>query len=140
VSQDGPSGSAGDDDLDAARRALVGRREAALLDEPSVEAVARMLARRVREPAVWVRAAVTTLERFRREVAEGDLPGLLRRRTSRPSVAEQSLRRLAARHDGLTGGSSPRSSSARGCGGPSGACRCRGDRCRPRGGAPAARP
>lgn len=104
MSQDAPSGSTGDDDLDVARRALVGRREAALLDEPSVAAVGRVLARRVREPAVWVRAAVTTLERFRREVAEGDLPGLLDAGRADPSLAEQSLRRIAARHDGLTGG------------------------------------
>jgi hypothetical protein len=66
--------------------------------------VARMLVRRVRDPAVWVRAAVTTLERFRREVAEGDLPGLLRAGRADPSLAEHSLRRLAARHDGLSGG------------------------------------
>lgn len=104
MSQEGPTGSAEDADLDAARRALVGRREAALLDEPSVAAVGRMLARRVREPAVWVRAAVTTLERFRREVADGDLPGLLTAGRADLSLAEHSLRRLAARHDGLTGG------------------------------------
>lgn len=103
----GPSDPAGDDDTDddlTARRALAGRREAALLDEPSVAAVARLLVRRVREPAVWVRSAVTTLERFRREVADGDLPALLRAGQADPSVAEHSLRRLAARHDGLTGG------------------------------------
>jgi hypothetical protein len=104
VSSNDPAGATGDDDLDAARRALVGRREAALLDEPSVAAVARMLVRRVREPAVWVRAAVTTLERFRREVAHGDLPGLLQAGRDDPSVADQSLRQLAARHDGLSGG------------------------------------
>jgi hypothetical protein len=105
VSHDGPSGGRGDDDdLGAARGALVGRREVALLEEPSVAAVARMLVRRVRDPAVWVRAAVTTLERFRREAADGDLPGLLDAGRADPSQAEQSLRRLAARHDGLTGG------------------------------------
>jgi hypothetical protein len=107
VSPDGPPGSAQEDDqgdLDTARRALVGRREAALLDEPSVAAVARMLARRVREPAVWVRAAVTTLDRFQREVAGGDLAGLLRSGRADAAVAEESLRQLAARHDGLTGG------------------------------------
>ena len=104
MTPDGGPGSAGDDDLDAARRALVGRREAALLDEPSVAAVAQLLVRRVREPAVWVRAAVTTLDRFGREVADDDLPGLLRAGRADPAVAELSLRRLAARHDGLTGG------------------------------------
>jgi hypothetical protein len=103
VSPDESSGSAGDE-LDTARRALVGRREAALLDEPSVAAVARVLVRRVRDPAVWVRAAVTTLDRFGREVADGDLPGLLEAGRADPSVAERSLSRLAARHDGLTGG------------------------------------
>jgi hypothetical protein len=107
VSRDQPAAAGGDeqdDELDAARRALTGRREVALLDEPSVAAVARVLVRRVRDPAVWVRAAATTLERFRREVADGDLPGLLSAGRGDPSVAEQSLRRLAARHDGLTGG------------------------------------
>jgi hypothetical protein len=104
VSRDEARGSVGDDDLHVARRALAGRREAALLDEPSVAAVALLLVRRVRDPAVWVRAAVTTLERFRREVAEGDLPGLLRAGRADPSVAERSLSQLAARHDGLTGG------------------------------------
>ena len=89
--------------LDAARRALVGRRESALLDEPSVAVVARVLVERVREPAVWVRAAVTTLDRFRREIADDDLPGLLRAGRADAAVAVQSLRGLAARHDGLTG-------------------------------------
>ena len=103
MSPDESSGSAGDE-LVTARRALVGRREAALLDEPSVAAVARLLVRRVRDPAVWVRAAVTTLDRFRREVAGGDLPGLLGAGRADPSVAAQSLLGLAARHDGLTGG------------------------------------
>ncbi|MDP9436755.1 MAG: hypothetical protein M3P93_16830 [Actinomycetota bacterium] len=74
------------------------------LDEPSVLSVALLLARWVREPAVWVRAAVTTLDRFRKEVAGGDLAGLLAAGQADPAVAERSLRQLAVRHDGLTGG------------------------------------
>jgi hypothetical protein len=89
---------------DAARAALVGRRELALLDEPSVLAVARLLVDRVRRPEPWVRSAVGTLDRFRREVAAGDLPGLLARGRADPAVAEASLRALALRHDGLSAG------------------------------------
>lgn len=87
-----------------ARRALAGRRELGLLDDPSVLAVARLLVGRCRRPEPWVRAAVGTLDRFRREVAAGDLPGLLTAGRADPGEAERSLLRLAVRHDGLTGG------------------------------------
>jgi hypothetical protein len=87
-----------------ARGALAGRREQGLLDDPSVLAVARLLVRRCRRPDPWVRAAVATLDRFRREVALGDLPGLLAAGRADPAEAEQSLLRMARRHDGLAGG------------------------------------
>ncbi|HVD27223.1 MAG TPA: hypothetical protein VNC79_01815 [Mycobacteriales bacterium] len=99
---------ADDEETRAARAvsagALVGRREQALLDEPSVLAAALLLARRCRDPEPWVRAAVGTLDRFRREVADGDLPGLLAVGRADPAAAERSLRAVARRHDGLTGG------------------------------------
>lgn len=88
----------------AARRALAGRRELALLDAPSVLAAAVLLTRRCRHPDPWVRAAVGTLDRFRREVAGGDLPGLLARGRAEPALAKRSLLALGHRHDGLTGG------------------------------------
>lgn len=87
-----------------ARQALAGRRERVLLDDPSVLAVAEMLALRCRGPEHWVRAAVATIDRFRREVADGDLPALLARGRADPTVADASLAHLARRHDGLTGG------------------------------------
>jgi hypothetical protein len=89
---------------EVARRALTGRRERALLDDPSVLAAALLLVRRCRHPDPWVRAAVGTLDRFRREVAGGDLPGLLAAGRDHPAVATRSLLDLGRRHDGLTGG------------------------------------
>ena len=87
-----------------ARQALSGRRELVLLDDPSVLATATLLARRCRRPDPWVRAAVGTLDRFRREVAHDDLPAVLAAGRSDPAVAADSLQQLAHRHDGLTGG------------------------------------
>lgn len=87
-----------------ARQALVGRREVALLDEPSVAAAAALLVARCRNPDPWVRAAVGTLDRFAREVALDGLPVLLAEGLADPQVAQRSLERLARRHDGLTGG------------------------------------
>ena len=88
---------------DVARAALTGRREVVLLDDPSVRAMTRLLVSRWRSPAPWVRAAVATLDRFAREVAAGDLPGLLQQGQADSSVAVRSLEQLARRHDGLTG-------------------------------------
>jgi hypothetical protein len=51
-----------------------------------------------------VRAAIGTLDRFRREVAGGDLAGLLAAGRADPAAAERSLLSLGHRHDGLTGG------------------------------------
>lgn len=91
-------------ELDQAREALVGRRELALLDEPSVQAMVALLVRRCRQSAPWVRAAVGTLDRFAREVASGDLPGLLAAGRADASAAARSLQQLARRHDGLSPG------------------------------------
>ena len=93
--------------LASAHEALAGRRERALLDEPSVAAVAQLLAARCRQPASWIRAAVGTLGRFAAEVADADLAdlaGLLARGRADPAVAEASLAGLARRHDQRTAG------------------------------------
>lgn len=87
-----------------ARQALVGRREVALLDDPSVAAMARLLVVRCRRPDPWVRAAVATLDRFAREVALGRLPDLLAAGRADAAAARRSLEQLALRHDGLTAG------------------------------------
>lgn len=90
--------------LASAHEALAGRRERALLDEPSVAAVAQLLAARCRQPASWIRAAVGTLGRFAAEVADADLAGLLARGRADPAVAEDSLAGLARRHNQRTAG------------------------------------
>lgn len=88
----------------AVRAALAGRRESALLAEPSVTAVARLLVTRCRDAGIWVRTAVGTLDRFSREVAGGDLTGLLAAGREDASVAQRSLEDIARRHPGLTAG------------------------------------
>ncbi len=70
--------------------ALAGRREAALLGDPSVVRTAALLAARCPSPA-WVRAAVTTLDRFAQTIPDGDLSRLLDRLRSRPSDADACL-------------------------------------------------
>ncbi len=87
-----------------AEAALAGRKELALLAEPSVAAVGAVLAARCRNPAPWIRSAIGTLGRFAAEVAAGDLLALLERGRADVGVAEQSLARLAFRHDGCTAG------------------------------------
>ena len=84
--------------------ALAGRKERALLAEPSAAAVGAVLAARCRNPAPWIRAAFGTLGRFAVEVADGDLAALLERGQADVAVAERSLARLAFRHDGCTAG------------------------------------
>ncbi|MGN6635815.1 MAG: hypothetical protein ACTHJ6_10210 [Oryzihumus sp.] len=88
----------------AVRAALAGRRESALLAEPSVLAVAELLVTRCRDAGIWVRTAVGTLDRLAREVAWGDLAGLLSVGREDASVAQRSLEDLARRHPGLTAG------------------------------------
>ena len=82
--------------------ALAGRKELALLAEPSAARVAAVLGVRCRNPAPWIRAAAGTLGRFAAEVAGGDLAGLLGRGRADPAVAERSLTELARRHPGCT--------------------------------------
>lgn len=79
------------------RAALRGRREAALLDVPSVARAAGLLAERCRDPS-WVRTAVTSLDRFRSAVVgEADgLEPLLAGARRDPRTAEQALERFAA--------------------------------------------
>lgn len=89
---------------DVAGQALVGRRERQLLDDSSVRAMARLLASRCRRPEPWIRAAVATIDRFQREVALGDLPGLLAAGRADLGQADRSLLQIVRRHDGLSGG------------------------------------
>jgi hypothetical protein len=81
--------------LATARQALAGRREAALLELPSVRRLAVVLATRCREPS-WVRTAVASLERFRALTGCPDLEDLLARARTDPTVATRALARLAA--------------------------------------------
>lgn len=89
---------------EAVRAALAGRRESALLAEPSVMAVARLLVTRCRDADIWVRTAVGTLDRFAREASGGDLAGLLAAGREDASVAQRSLEDIALRHPALTAG------------------------------------
>jgi hypothetical protein len=94
----------GSEPPEAVRDALAGRKELALLLEPSVLRVATLLAARCRNPAPWIRSAVGTLGRFAVEVAGGDLAALMARGRADAAVAERSLRQLELRHDGCTAG------------------------------------
>ena len=62
---------------EVARRSLVNRREITLLDDESVMKVAALLAERTRKPDFWIRSAITTLDRFSREVCNSDLASAL---------------------------------------------------------------
>lgn len=79
--------------------ALRDRREAALLALPSVRHTAELLAGRCRELS-WVRAAVTTLDRFVVVIGVDDLEALLAAGRRDPRCAEGALRRFAAALDG----------------------------------------
>lgn len=79
--------------------ALRDRREAALLELPSVRRMAELLAEKCRELS-WVRTAVATLDRFAALTAVPDLEGLLSEGRRDPGAAEMSLRQLAAALDG----------------------------------------
>lgn len=69
---------------------LVGRREIALLDFPSVRHMADVLAARCHEPS-WVRTSVASLDRFRALVGGHDLEVLLGQARTDAVVAEQML-------------------------------------------------
>ncbi len=82
------------------RDALAGRREAALLDEPSVARLVDLLLARCRSPEPLVRAAVATLDRFRAHA--GDLGAVLAAVRREPGTAEARLRRWLTGYPGLT--------------------------------------
>jgi hypothetical protein len=74
--------------------ALNGRREAALLDLPSVRRMAETLAARCRE-ASWIRTSVASLDRFATMTGHDDLEDLMQRAQGDPSVANQALHAFA---------------------------------------------
>ena len=78
---------------------LVGRREAALLQLPSVTRMVDVLGRRCREPS-WVRTLVPALDRFAMLTGVDDLEGLLVAAQRDPGVADAQLRALAGALDG----------------------------------------
>jgi hypothetical protein len=80
-------------------RALAGRREAALLEVPSVRRMAEVLAARCREPS-WVRTLVASLDRFQTLTGHRDLEALLAAARADPSVADRSLLALGRALDG----------------------------------------
>jgi hypothetical protein len=69
---------------------LAGRREAALLDCPSVYRMVEILAWRCRDES-WVRSAVASLARFSALTGWTDLEGLRERALAEPGIADQEL-------------------------------------------------
>jgi metal-sulfur cluster biosynthetic enzyme len=82
--------------------ALAGRREFALLSQPSVARLVRLLARRCRSPEPVIRAAVSTLDRFRAEAASGRLSPVLAAARDDPTAAEDRLRQWVTRDPAVT--------------------------------------
>jgi metal-sulfur cluster biosynthetic enzyme len=82
--------------------ALAGRREFALLSQPSVARLVRLLARRCRSPEPVIRAAVSTLDRFRAEAASGRLSPVLAAARDDPTAAEERLRQWVTRDPAVT--------------------------------------
>jgi hypothetical protein len=80
---------------------LAGRRERVLLDLPSVDHMARLLAERFREPS-WIRTLVASLDRFRQLSGHDDLEALLDQARSDAAVADRALLDLARALDGHT--------------------------------------
>ncbi len=80
-------------------RVLTGRRELALLEVPSVDHMARVLAARCREPS-WVRTLVAGVDRFRLLTGTPDLEELLQAARLEPAVADRALAALAHALDG----------------------------------------
>jgi len=75
-------------------RALVGRREAGLLDFQSVRRMADLLATRCRE-ASWIRTLVSGLDRFRTMTGSDDLDGLTEAAGRNVAVGHEALQRFA---------------------------------------------
>lgn len=82
--------------------ALAGRREFALLSQPSVARLVRLLARRCRSPEAVIRAAVSTLDRFRVEAASGRLSPVLAAARDDPMAAEDRLHQWVTRDPAVT--------------------------------------
>ncbi|MFZ0179939.1 MAG: iron-sulfur cluster assembly protein [Candidatus Dormiibacterota bacterium] len=82
--------------------ALAGRREFALLSQPSVARLVRLLARRCRSPEPVIRAAVSTLDRFRLEAASGRLSPFLAAARHDPMAAEDRFRQWVTRDPAVT--------------------------------------
>jgi len=82
--------------------ALAGRREFALLGQPSVARLVRLLARRCRSPEPVIRAAVSTLDRFRLEATSGRLSPFLAAVRDDPTAAEDRLRHWVTRDPTVT--------------------------------------
>ncbi len=80
-------------------RMLAGRREAALLEVPSVRRMADVLAVRCREPS-WVRTLVASLDRFKTATGTADLDALLAAARADPVLADRSLAAFAYALDG----------------------------------------
>jgi hypothetical protein len=87
---------------EVARRCLKNRRELSLLEIPSVMRVAAILAERTRKPDFWIRSAVTTLDRFSREVCDGDLESALKAGQADPLTAELLNQKYLQMHQDLT--------------------------------------
>ena len=82
--------------------ALAGRREFALLSQPSVARLVRLLARRCRSPEPVIRAAVSTLDRFRVEAASARLSPVLAAARNDPRAAEDRIREWVTRDPAVT--------------------------------------
>jgi metal-sulfur cluster biosynthetic enzyme len=82
--------------------ALAGRREFALLSQPSVARLVRLLARRCGSPEPVIRAAVSTLDRFRVEAASGRLSPALAGARNDPTAAEDRIREWVTRDAAVT--------------------------------------
>ena len=87
---------------EVARRSLKNRRELSLLEIPSVMRVACILAERTRKPDIWIRSAITTLDRFSREVCDGDLEAALKAGHADPLTAELLNQKYLQMHQDLT--------------------------------------
>ena len=87
---------------EVARRSLKNRRELSLLEIPSVMRVACILAERTRKPDIWIRSAITTLDRFSREVCDGDLEAALKAGQADPLTAELLNQKYLQMHQDLT--------------------------------------
>jgi hypothetical protein len=64
--------------------------------------VACILAERTRKPDIWIRSAVTTLDRFSREVCDGDLEAALKAGQADPLTAELLNQKYLQMHQDLT--------------------------------------